>query len=239
MKSKLVDVIVIAVLVWAVLSIPSHVETVQQVWKAAGSPVVVLDPGHGGVDGGASASDGTCEKDINLNIALDLKQRLNEEGIRVVMTRSNDESLAADDGRASIRTLKSADMRERKRIIDEAAADLTVSIHLNSFTQDPSVRGAQVFYPSAGDDEITSKSKLAAEIMQAALNEKVNSEKKRTELGKNDVYLLKDPSSPIVIAECGFLSNGDDLKNLKTPGHQEIISKTLKASICKYFDSCE
>lgn len=239
MKSKLVDIMVIAALVCAVLSIPSHVETVQQVWKAAESPVVVLDPGHGGVDGGAEAEDGTCEKDINLNIALKLKEYLNAEGIRVVMTRSTDESLAYNGDDSSIRTIKSADMRERKRIIEEAEADLTVSIHLNSFTQDPSVRGAQVFYPSAGEEEIVSKSKLAAEIMQVQLNEKVNSEKKRTELGKNDVYLLQAPSSPIVIAECGFLSNDEDLKKLKTPEYQEIISKTLKASICKYFASCE
>ena len=239
MKSKLVDVMVLAALVCAVLSIPSHVETVQQVWKAAGSPVVVIDPGHGGLDGGAEAGDGTCEKDINLNIALKLKEYLNEEGIRVVMTRSIDESLSYDGGEESIRSIKSADMRERKRIIEETEPDLTVSIHLNSFTEDPAVQGAQVFYPSEGDEEIISKSKLAAEIMQARLNEKVNSKKKRTELGKNDVFLLKDPSSPIVIAECGFLSNDEDLEKLKAVNYQEIISKSLKTSICKYFASCE
>lgn len=238
MKSKLVDFLVIAVLVVAVLSIPGHVETVQQVWKAAGAPVVVLDPGHGGIDGGAEAKDGTAEKNINLIIALDLKKQLQEEGIRVVMTRSKDEGLCYDDGNSSIRSLKTADMHERRRIIEEAKPDLTVSIHLNSFTQDPSVCGAQVFYPLEGEPDVVAKSKLAAEIMQAQLNAKVNSEKKRSELGKNDVYILKDPHSPIVIAECGFLSNANDLKNLKTPEYQEIISKTLKASICKYFASC-
>lgn len=239
MKSKLVDVMVIVVLVWAVLSIPDHVETVQQVWKAADRPVVVLDPGHGGFDGGAEASDGTSEKDINLNIALDLKQRLTEEGIRVVMTRSEDEGLCIDDGKTSIRTLKTGDMHERKRIIEEADPDLTVSIHLNSFTQDASVQGAQVFYPSSADEEIVEKSRQAAEIMQVELNEKVNTAKKRSALGKDDVFLLKDPYTPIVIAECGFLSNAYDLKNLKTTEYQEIISKTLKASICKYFASCQ
>lgn len=239
MKSKLVDIMVIAILVCAVLNIPDHVETVQQVWKAAERPVVVLDPGHGGIDGGAEGSDGTCEKDINLKIAIDLKKRLTEEGIRVVMTRSKDEGLCIDDGKTSIRTLKTGDMHERRRIIEEAEPDLTVSIHLNSFTQDPSVRGAQVFYPSSGDEQVVEKSRQAAEIMQAELNEKVNTAKKRTELGKDDVFLLKDPYSPIVIAECGFLSNGYDLEKLKTTEYQEIISKALKASICKYFASCE
>lgn len=239
MKSKLVDVMVIAVLVWAVLGIPDHVETVQQVWKAADRPVVVLDPGHGGIDGGAEGEDGTSEKDINLNIALDLKERLTEEGIRVVMTRNNDEGLYYDDGKTSTRSLKTGDMHERRKIIEEAEPDLTVSIHLNSFTQDASVQGAQVFYPSAGEPEVVEKSRQAAEIMQSELNDKVNTVKKRTELGKDDVFLLKDPPAPIVIAECGFLSNPDELKKLKSKEYQEIISKTLKASICKYFASCQ
>ena len=239
MKSKLVDVMIILILVWAVLSIPSHIETVEQVWNAVGRPVIVLDPGHGGIDGGAEGNDGTCEKDINLNIALELRNLLTDRGYRVVMTRVADEGLYDDDGDSSIRTLKTSDMHERKRIIDEVEPDLTVSIHLNSFTQDPSVKGAQVFYPASGDDPLIECSELAAELMQAELNEKVNTDKKRTAMAKNDVFLLKDISSPIVIAECGFLSNDEDLKNLKESGYQTNISKTLEASICKYFDSCQ
>lgn len=239
MKSKLIDIMIIVVLAWAVFSIPSYFETVEQVWNAAERPVVVLDPGHGGIDGGAEGIDGTCEKDINLKIALDLRDRLTEEGYRVVMTRSTDEGLYEDDGKASIRSLKTTDMYERKRIIDEVQPDLTVSIHLNSFTQDPSVKGAQVFYPASGEETLTEKSKMAAEMIQSQLNAKVNTEKKRTAMAKSDVFLLKDISSPIVIAECGFLSNAEDLENLKTTQYQTNISKTLKASICKYFASCQ
>ena len=239
MKSKLIDVMIIAVLVWSVLSIPSHVENIEQVWKAADRPVVVLDPGHGGIDGGAVGEDGTTEKDINLKIALDLKERLTEEGFRVVMTRITDEGLYAENEKAAIRTLKTEDMHERKKIIDEVGPDLTVSIHLNSYTQDASVHGAQVFYPSEGDADVVKKSRMAAEIIQAGFNENVNTDKKRTELGKNDVFIFKNAYSPIVIAECGFLSNGYDLEKLKSTEHQEKISKSLKASICKYFARCE
>jgi len=239
MKSKLVDVMVIVVLACAVLSIPDHVETAQHVWKAAERPVVVLDPGHGGIDGGAEGIDGTCEKDINLSIALDLKSRLDKEGFRVVMTRTSNGGLYEDDGKSSIRTLKTRDMHERKRIIDEAAPDLTVSIHLNSFSQDASVKGAQVFYPGSGETELTEKSRIAAELIQAGLNENINTDKKRNAMGKEDIFLLKDVSSPIVIAECGFLSNPEDLKNLKTTEYQTNISKSLKASICKYFARCQ
>ncbi len=236
MKSKAIDMLIVALLIWSVLSIPSYTETVRQVWKMAESPVVVLDPGHGGMDGGAVAEDGTAEKDINLKIALKLKELLEAEGVRVIMTRRSDEGLYDENDKAAIRTLKTQDMYERKRIIDEADADLTVSIHLNSFTEDDSVKGAQVFYPSEGDPSVVESSRKAAEIVQADLNRKINTDKKRSEMGKNDVFLLKEASGSIIIVECGFLSNREDLEMLKNASKQEEISKTLEGSVCKYLN---
>lgn len=234
MKNKVIDMLIVALLLWSVLNIPSYTETVRDVWKMAEGPVVVIDPGHGGIDGGAVAEDGTSEKDINLKIALKLRELLEKEGVRVVMTRRSDVGLYDENDTASIRSRKTQDMYERKRIIDEADADLTVSIHLNSFTEDESVKGAQVFYPSEGDEEIVRSSRQAAEIVQADLNRKVNTDKKRTEMGKNDVFLLKEASGSIIIAECGFLSNREDLEMLKNDKWQEEFSKSLQASICKY-----
>lgn len=104
-----------------------------------------MDPGHGGMDGGAQSSDGTSEKDINLSIAEQVKKQLEGEGVKVIMTRYKDEGLYDESQEGTIRSLKTQDMKERKRIIDDSKADLTVSIHLNSFTQDSSVKGAQVF----------------------------------------------------------------------------------------------
>lgn len=196
--------------------------------------VVVIDPGHGGMDGGAQAGDGTSEKDINLAISKKLKRRLQKDGFQVVLTRSRDEGLYDKNADGAIRTLKTQDMKRRRQIIEEAAADLTVSIHLNSFTQDSSVRGAQVFYPSEGDPEIVERSRAAAKILQDGFNEKINTEKARGEMGKNDVFLLRDASSPIVIAECGFLSNPKDLQNLKKRNYQEEIAKVLHKSVCSY-----
>lgn len=234
-KSRIVDFMIIGVLLLAVLSIPDYAETVKQAWQISDRAVVVIDPGHGGIDGGAEGIDGTSEKDINLRIASNLKEMLEKEGVRVLMTRQTDEGLYEDDEGLSIRTLKTQDMYERKRIIDEACADLTVSIHLNSFTQDASVKGAQVFYPADGDKNVIEKSRLAAEIIQSELNRNINTDKKRTELAKSDVLLLQTPESPVVIVECGFLSNSEDLNDLKNSKHQEEISKSLKSSICKYF----
>lgn len=234
MKSKVIDLLIILILVCAVVNMPSHKESVEQAWKAAARPVVVIDPGHGGMDGGAEGSDGTIEKDINLNISMKLKEKLEADGIRVIMTRNSDTGLSGESQDETIRFIKSRDMHERKRIIDETGPALTISIHLNSFTQDASVKGAQVFYPMDGEDDIVESSRLAAEIIQKNLNSDINTDKKRTEMAKNDVYLFQNISSPIVIAECGFLSNEEDLMNLKNEGFQEKISKSLKASISKY-----
>ncbi len=234
MRSKLIDVLVVAVLLLAVIAIPSHTDNMRQVINMAEKPIIVIDPGHGGIDGGAQAVDGTCEKNINLSIGLMLRDMLNKEGISVVMTREEDEGLHEKSLDGTIRTLKTADMHERKAIIDGAGADLVVSIHLNSFSEDVSVKGAQVFFPKEGDERVLADSAEAAKIIQNGLNNNVNFEKKRTELSKEDIFIFKDANEPIVIVECGFLSNEEDLRNLKNGNYQEKISKSLKGSICKY-----
>ncbi|MDO4746240.1 MAG: N-acetylmuramoyl-L-alanine amidase [Bacillota bacterium] len=241
MKSKIIDMAVIFVLVAAVIGISDQADIVNKAVKSSrdkANPLeemtVVLDPGHGGIDGGAVAADGTCEKDINLNIALKLKTLLEAEGINVIMTREHDVGLYEENTNntsGTISSLKAEDIYQRKKIIDNAGADLVIGIHLNSFTQDPDVKGAQVFYPEA---DACGRSLKAAEIIQKDFNKNINTDKKRTALAKSDIYVFKNPVSPIVIAECGFLSNEDDLEALKRSDFQEKISKSLKASICKY-----
>lgn len=239
MGSRKIGILALGVLAWAVLCIPGYEDVVSYVWNAAKEPVVTLDAGHGGIDGGAESADGVAEKDINLSIARFLKDGLEAEGVRVVMTREDENGLYGDSQEGAIRTLKTRDMHERKRIIDETSADLTVSIHLNSFTEDPSVKGAQVFYPSSGGGSLTEDSKKAAEIIQKGLNEMINGEKPRTELGKDDVYLLQDVRSPIIIAECGFLSNPQDLEKLRTEQWQKTIADALGKGICKFLEEQE
>jgi len=237
MNSKKIEFLIIGLLAWAVFCIPSYQEVVSYVWTEAQRPVVVIDAGHGGVDGGAESTDGVIEKDINLKIAMLLRDRLEAEDIRVVMTREDENGLYGGSQEGSIRTLKVRDMHERRRIIEETAANLTVSIHLNSFSQDISVKGAQVFYPSSGDEAISEKSREAAAVMQDALNERVNGEKPRTEQGKDDVYLLQNVAYPIVIAECGFLSNPEEREKLKTESWQEAVAEALEKGVCKFLEN--
>ena len=111
---------------------------------------IVIDPGHGGIDGGAEADDGTPEKNINLSIALKLKELAAGDGWNIIMTREEDTGLYSE-GSSTIRSKKTEDLKKRKQIFDSSAADAAVSIHLNSFTADRSVRGAQVFYAEGSE----------------------------------------------------------------------------------------
>ena len=199
------------------------------VGEEIGADVIVVDAGHGGFDGGAVSKDGTCEKDINLGIALKLAEKLEKAGWCVVMTRTEDCALdEGDEERKGIRTRKTEDLRNRKKIIDETKPMIAVSIHLNSFQEDPSVRGAQTFYPaSAESEQIVDDSRRLAEMIQKELIQGLDDGTKREALAKKDVLLLKGPKVPTVLVECGFLSNSEDVEQLKKESYQEKLSEFI------------
>ncbi len=194
---------------------------------------VVIDPGHGGMDGGAVSSLGTEEKSINLAIAKKLEKLLAGEGYNVIMTREKDEGLypSGDD---TIRNKKVSDMKERRRIIDESGANLVVSVHLNSFPQNKSVYGAQCFFPeNPSSVAIGEISKGAAESIQEELEKNIDDGRERPVIGKGDLYLFTDCIIPTVLVECGFLSNPEEEKALKSPKIQQIMAKSIAQGIVK------
>ena len=210
-----------------------------RVWPASGATTadtIVIDAGHGGFDGGAVSKKGTSEKDINLAIAHQLRELAERDGWNVVMTRTEDVGLdEGNDERKRIRTRKTEDLRNRKELIDKTRPLLAVSIHLNSFQEDPSVRGAQTFFPSrASEERIVEESKRLAENIQGKLIAGLDDGTKREALGKKDVLLLKDPTVPTVIVECGFLSNGTDEANLKQPEFQRKLAQFIYEGILEY-----
>lgn len=163
--------------------------------------VVVIDPGHGGQDGGVTGKNGYKESDFNLAMAKELSAMLDAAGYGVVMTRTDENGLYSD----SDSNKKQADMAARKKIILDADPDFIVSIHANKFPGD-SRRGAQVFF-----DEFNDEGKALAESIQKNLNV-LNSKHvgKTYDALQGDYYMLKCCSKPSVIVECGFLSNADD-----------------------------
>ena len=181
---------------------------------------VVIDAGHGGHDGGAVSRNGVKESDINLAISKYLADELKSKGIGVVMTRSNKQSLASPFARNQ----KKSDMEERRKIIEKAAPDLVVSIHLNSFPSYPAVRGLQTFYSK--DSE---QSKIYAQAIQDRLNKSNLNTYRRASVG--NYFILDCTTYPSVLVECGFLSNPSDEKLLINKDYQKILAQLIAEGI--------
>lgn len=189
---------------------------------------VVIDPGHGGFDPGKVGERGIPEKEINLQIALYLKEELEKCGICVILTRADDKALCGEEDEHK----KVADMEKRIRIMEEEAPVLAISIHQNSYPQE-SVRGAQFFYY-----ESSKEGEKLAESLRKAVAEKVAPENRRQIKANGNYYLLKKASVPTVIAECGFLSNREEEKLLCSEEYQRKMAQALCYGIIQYIE-CE
>lgn len=187
---------------------------------------VVIDAGHGGFDGGAVAADGTLEKDINLQIALKLDTMCKTLGFRTLMVRDTDCS-TMDEGTTSHK--KRSDLNNRLKIMKEKKNCIFVSIHQNEYsTAQP--HGTQVFYAPK-----VSGSDMLAEAVQAAVKQYVQPENKRViKAGTSSAFLLYHAVRPAVIVECGFLSNPQDLENLKNQEYQQRLAFAIAAGILNY-----
>lgn len=185
---------------------------------------VVIDVGHGGFDPGKQSKDGINEKDINLAISLKLKEILENKGIQVLMTRTDDTGLYSENDSNK----KAADMKARCAIINESNADIVVSIHQNSF-QSSAIKGAQVFYYKHSAD-----GKKLAQIMQNALKNGLDPDNNRVEKSDTSYYMLVHTDIPTVIAECGFLSNPDEAAKLNSEEYQQKVAEALCNGIIEY-----
>lgn len=186
-------------------------------------PVIVIDPGHGGEDGGAS-SDGVCEKDINLGIALDLAALCRAAGLEYRLTRSEDVMLYDTDKPSR----KMQDLANRLKLTEDCDC-IFISIHQNKFPQ-PSCRGAQVYY--SGNDENSKKLALA---IQTAVCENLQSENTRQiKKAGSEIFVLDRAEVPAVLVECGFLSNKDDLSLLLSKDYRKKLACVLYSAILCY-----
>lgn len=186
--------------------------------------VVVIDAGHGGIDPGKVGVNDALEKEINLNIAMHLKDLLEQNEITVVMTREEDKDLASEN--ASNR--KNEDLRARVQLIAETAPIVVVSIHQNSYPEED-VDGAQVFYYSSSEE-----GKLLGTMIQEQLRKEIDNENHRIAKANKEYYLLKRSSSPAVIVECGFLSNYKEAELLATKEYQEKVAFAIHLGILQY-----
>ena len=213
---------------------PVYDGVIAKVQQVTNSDIILIDPGHGGMDGGASSAAGVSEKDINLAIALYIKEYAEADGWKVVMTREVDKGLGDSESK-TIRSQKTADLVARRNMIKEVDPIVSVSVHLNSFKQDPSVRGAQSFYPGGpGEQTVLEESKKLAEAIQEHLVSGISDGTDRVALGKRDVLMFKNPAVPMAIVECGFLSNPGEAKLLEQEEYQRKLARCIYEGIMIY-----
>jgi len=185
---------------------------------------IVLDAGHGGIDGGVcGVRTGIKESELNLKVVKKLEKHLTDAGMVVYLTRKSEEGLYG----VANSSLKRKDMEKRRDIIKSVKPTLVISIHMNQYTLSTR-RGAQAFY-----NKDNQNSKLLADCVQQAFNDMTEAVKKTQALA-GDYYIVKCTEYPSVIAECGFLSNPEDEALLITDKYQESLAYNIFKGISLY-----
>lgn len=220
-----------ALIVIKLLSAGNHVISVFKTWIPLNGRVIVIDPGHGGIDGGTNTG-GILEKDINLEVALNLRRLLEKNGVNVIMTRTTDVSLDGLNSESPSRHKR--DLLARANIVDKASPDNFISIHVNAESSSSKVRGPMVFYFRKSEE-----SKRLAEVLQKSIeNAYLNFGQKiptRRPLANSSLFLLCNTKAPGVIIEMGFLTNPDDKKLLTSKEFQKAIAEAVVQGLKEYF----
>ena len=190
---------------------------------------IIIDAGHGGIDGGATSCTGVLESQINLEIALRLDDLMHLLGMNTLMIRNTDTSVYTQGD--SISAQKVSDLKERVRIVNQTENAVLISIHQNHFSDDK-YDGAQVFYAPNNESEM-----LAKELQTTIINT-LNIGSKRMAKKADGIYLMQNIHCPGILFECGFLSNPEEEANLRSPDYQRklccVIASTINISLKRH-----
>ena len=190
---------------------------------AQAAPVVVIDAGHGGEDGGASSPDGVLESGLNLQFALRMRDLLQFAGVETMMLREADTALYTDAEK------KVSDLKNRVLRTNQVPNAVLLSVHQNFFTE-AKYRGAQVFYAK------TDGSRELAEAIQAALRTGVDPDNHRQAKPSQGVYLMEHVNGTAVLVECGFLSNAAETALLQDEGYQQRLSAAVCGALTEWLE---
>ena len=218
-KNKLLGLCFFFAIIWSMAQMYAE-ESVPVFAMPVSRRVVLIDAGHGARDPGKVAGN-ILEKEINLAISLKLQSYLEAGGATVLMTRVDDEALSAS---------KTGDMNQRRQIANASHADIFVSIHQNSFTNE-NVHGAQVFYFDTSDN-----SRKLAEHIQRNLRDFADPSNRLEAKPNENYYVLRQTRMPAVIVECGFLTNSNERHRLTQEEYQERIAWSIYSGIVDYFN---
>ena len=189
--------------------------------------LILIDAGHGGNDPGKVGVDGTLEKDLNLELAKKLKTLLEQQDMEVMLIREEDRGLYDED--ASNKIVQ--DMKRRCALINEEQPACVISIHQNSYHEE-SIHGAQVFYYSTSKESERLANTLQSELVRVA-----EPENTRPAKANDTYYLLKKTNVPVVIVECGFLSNWEDCAKLQDEDYQDKLVWAIHMGVLKYMNA--
>ncbi|KYD11059.1 N-acetylmuramoyl-L-alanine amidase CwlD [Heyndrickxia sporothermodurans] len=226
-KVKLISFILGALLLFLLFQFQFFQKDTWDSWNLPLSgKVIILDPGHGGPDGGAGDSD-ALEKEIALKVSLFIRDYLQEQGALVLMTREDDSDLA-DPNTKGIGRRKVEDLKNRLNMINESDADLYLSIHLNAIPS-PRWSGAQTFYSPH-----LIENKRLAKFIQSELIRNLENTDREAKILKN-IYVVKNANKPGALVEIGFLSNPTERQNLMSEKYQKKVSASIYNGIMRYF----
>lgn len=214
----------------AILLTGSHRQAVPASGTGQGSAlrVVVIDPGHGGQDGGAVAADGTAESEINLAVSLRLEGILWFAGVPTEMTRRED-VMVCDPGLSTMRQRKVSDIHNRVELVNGIPGAVLLSIHQNSLPSSPVTHGAQAFRNREPEAE------ALAQTMQDTLNTVVNTHRaKEPKQIAESIYLMNHVTVPAVLVECGFLSNEEETARLRQGAYQTKLAAAIAAGYLQW-----
>lgn len=183
--------------------------------RDASNPLIVIDAGHGGSDGGCTKGN-VLEKDVNLSIAMQIKEQLNERGYEVLMTREGDETIS---------------LEERVKLANENGATIYISIHQNFYEKEtPDVRGIETYYSSESETD----SKRLAQLMQQQLTDSTDA-RDRDILANENLYVIRETNMPACLVETGFLSNKEERALLVSKDYQKQLAASIVSGIELYF----
>lgn len=223
--------IIAAVLAGLIFINVGRTDTVSSPQEAA--PLIVLDAGHGGQDGGAVAQDGTQEQYINLDITLKLNEILIKDGYRTLLTRTDDNSIHDADAK-TVREQKVSDIHNRLKIVEANPGCLFVSIHQNYYTESQ-YNGAQVFYSPNHSES----SRLAQSIQESIVSSLQPENKRQIKESGSSIYILYHATEPAVLVECGFLSNPAETAKLNDESYRQQMAQAIADGIERYCNDRE
>ena len=236
LEKKLLKVSVAGLLFFALLAIIMLSREKQATEPAAllyaDTPGLILDAGHGGLDGGAVSADGCRESEINLAIVLKMRDLARMFGCDPILTRSSEE-LDYPPEAATVREKKVWDQKSRAEKINSTENPVLISVHQNMYP-DPRPSGPEVYYSKADGAE------TLAEITQSALVQQFAPECRRLAAPISvSIYLLNHIQCPAILAECGFLSNPEESKKLQSDAYRTELAIILLSSYFRYIsESC-